>query len=391
MQTSTCRPKDQLSDGFVSQSGTVITIHTDASIFGRLRSEWDSLRKRDSDQNPFLTCDWFACWWRAFGGGRTLFLVTVRRGRHLRAILPLMLERSWQYGIPLRRLSAIGNDHTPCFDLIRDGDDEELHRAVWDHLMTLQSKWDVLDLPRLNAGSISTDSFVRLATEQGVQYNLWEQAPRSPWIDIQQCWDDYLDSRSAGFRKTLRRKMRRLSAAGKVGLETVTGPEALAQALADGLHIEADGWKSAHRTAILSQNSVSDFYTELAHIMAARGQLRLHFLTLDDVRIAFDYSIIANRCLYSLKAGHRSKHARFSPGALLLGLILAGAHEEGLIGMDLLGDSDEFKMQWTDSTRTHQWLHCYSESMRGRWWKTVKCRVYPTLRAARSVIETAPP
>lgn len=381
MQPASGHLNDQAYEGVDSQEGHVISICHDASDFERLRPEWETLRRQHEDQDPFLSCDWFAAWWRAFGGQRTLYLVTARRHGHLRAVVPLMLERTWRHGVPLRRLAAIGNDHTPRFDLVRARDDEHLHRDIWNHLMTRRNEWDVLDLPRLSADSITTACFVRLATEQDVRYSLWERAPRSPWIDIQSSWKEYLDSRSAGFRKALRRKMRRLAALGKVRLETVTGRTEIDQGLADGLHLEAEGWKGSNKSAISSQPAVRGFYTELAEVMAARGQLRLHFLTLDDVRIAFDYSIIANRCLYSLKAGHSSVHARYSPGTLLLGLILQRAHEEGLVGVDLLGDSDEFKMHWTDATRTHPWLHCYSDSLRGRLLHIIKCRLIPTVHA----------
>ena len=379
MHSAPAVPDVQSSEAVDSQAGHVVSICNHASGFERLRPEWEALRQQSEEQDPFLSCDWFNTWWRAFGGPRKLFLVTVRRHGQLCAVLPLMLERTWRHGIPLRRLAAIGNDHTPRFDLIRAGDDEHLHRAIWNHLMAHQSKWDVLDFPRLSADSITTDRFVRLAKEQHVQYSLWQGAPRSPWIEIKPSWEDYLSSCSAGFRKALRRKMRRLAERGRVSLETVTGREELDQALADGLHLEAEGWKGSNRTAISSQPADTVFYTELAEIMAARGQLRLHFLTLDDVRIAFDYSVIANRCLYSLKAGHSSAHARFSPGTLMLGLILQRAHEDGLTGLDLLGDSDEFKMHWTDTARTHQWLHCYSDSLRGRLLYIIKCRLIPIM------------
>lgn len=362
-------------------SPAVISICRDSSDFERLRKEWNTLRLPGKDQDPFLSCDWFAAWWRAFGGDRKLYLVTARRAGHLRAVLPLMLERRWFYGIPVRRLSAIGNDHTPRFDLARASDDEGLHHVIWHHLTSHQQEWDVLDLPRLEAGSVSAERFVHLATEQGQRCSLWQRAPRSPWVDIQPTWDDYLASRSAGFRKGLRRKMRRLSALGRVRLETLTGPEGLDRGLADGMLIEAEGWKGQNRTAISSQPAATSFYTELATIMAERGQLRLHFLTLDGVRIAFDYSIMANRCLYSLKAGHSSAHARFSPGTLMLSLILRDAHEEGLVGMDLLGEADEFKMQWTGKTRVHPWLHCYSDSVCGRLVHGIKCRLVPSMRA----------
>lgn len=368
----------------VSQEDLVISTLNDASGFESLRPEWEALRKQGEEQDPFLSCDWFTAWWRAFGGNHSLYLVTARHHGQLCAVLPLMLKRAWCHGIPLRRLTAIGNDHTPRFDLVRASDDERLYRSIWDYLMTRRNEWDVLDFPRLSADSITTDRFVELAAEQNVQHRLWQQAPRSPWINIQPSWDEYLQLRSAGFRKSLRRNMRRLTALGSVGLETVTGGEALEKGLADGIQLEAEGWKGSSKTAISSQPAVAGFYKELAEDMAAREQLRLHFLTLDNVRIAFDYSIFANRCLYSLKAGHSSAHARFSPGTLLLGLILQRAHEEGLFGMDLLGDSDEFKMHWTDTTRTHPWLHCYSGSFRGRFSHAVKRKIIPLISRSDS-------
>lgn len=369
---------DRPSEREISRGDLVISTFDDASAFERLRPGWETLRWPGEDQDPFLSCDWFSAWWRAFGGQRKLYLATAWQHGRLRAILPLMLERTWRHGIPLRRLAAIGNDHTPRFDLVRADDGEDLHRSIWNHLMTFEGEWDVLEFPRLSADSITTERFAGLAREQEVECSLWQNAPRSPWIDIQPTWADYLELRSSGFRKGLRRKTRRLAALGDVGLETVTGRDALDRGLADGLRIEAEGCRGSNRTAISSQPGVKGLYEDLAAAMAARGQLRLHFLTLDGERIAFDYSIIANRCLYSLKAGHSTAYARFSPGTLLLGLILRKAHDEGLVGMDLLGDTDEFKMHWTDVTRQHQWLHCYSSSVRGRLLHAIKRRSMPS-------------
>ena len=335
-----------------------------------------------------MSCDWFACWWRAFGDHRMLYLVTARHHGELVAVLPLMLERIWRHGIPLRRLAAIGNDHSPRFDLVRGCDDETLQRSIWNHLMARSANWDVLDFPRLTAGSSTLDRFTRMAREQKIRHHLWPRAPRSPWIDIQPSWEHYLDARSPGFRKTLRRKTRRMAELGTVRLETVTDDAALEDGLAEAMQIEAEGLKGSNRTAISSQPAVIRFYSELARSMAARGRLRLHFLTLDHVRIAFDYSLITNRCLYSLKAGHRSTHAPFSPGTLLLSLILQQAHKDGLSGMDLMGDADEFKMHWTDAARAHQWLHCYSESLRGRLSRSIRCRLIPKVRALWPIVET---
>lgn len=122
------------------QAAPVVETFTDPAAFDRLRQEWNGLRQPGSDQNPFFSCDWFACWWKAFGSHRRLLLVTVRKNGRLQAVLPMMLEASWRYGVPLRRLATIGNDHTPCFDLVRADNEEDLYRIVWNHLMNLRGE-----------------------------------------------------------------------------------------------------------------------------------------------------------------------------------------------------------------------------------------------------------
>lgn len=366
MQSATGYPHDRLSEGVLSPTEHIVSICSDVSDFERLRSEWESLRKPGEDQDPFLSCDWFTAWWQVFGGCHKLCLITARRHGRLRAVLPMILRRTWFHGIPVRRLGAMENDHSPYFDLVRTDDDNDLYQAIWNCLMAQASDWDVLDFPRIGADSATSEQFVRLAGQQKVRYSVWQSPTGSPWITLQSSWDAYLRSRSTSFRKALGRKMRRLAERGKVRLETVTDGEQLEQGLADALRIEAEGWKGRGGTAIASQPAVKGFYSRLAESMASLGQLRLHFLSLDGERIAFDYSIIANRCLYSLKAGHANAHARHSPGTLLLGLIVEQAHAQRLRGIDLMGEADEFKMHWTDVTRTHPWLHCYSSSFRGR-------------------------
>lgn len=383
MQPVPGRGHNETAGPVACSNAPVISICTSPADFACLRREWDALRRPGYDQDPFLSCDWFAAWWRAFGDRHKLFLVTARRQGRLLGVLPMMQRRRQCGGLWLRRLSAIGNDHTPRFDLVRGADDEGLHRAVWNYLINHQREWDVLDLPCLSAGSDTADHFVRLATEHGVPHRLWAHGPCSPWVEIQPSWAAYLASRSAGFRKALRRKRRQLDALGRVDLETVTDGPALVQALLEGFQIEAEGCRGGRRTAVLSQQRVKDFYTELAQKMAGRGQLRLHFLTLDGQRIAFDFSLCSDRSINSLKAGHRLAHARFSPGTLLLALIIQSAHEERLAGIDLLGDSDEFKMHWTAVARRHRWLHCYSISWRGRLLYLIKGRLSALLRGFR--------
>jgi len=349
-------------------------------IFDQLQPEWDELCKRACIKSPFLECRWFRWWWQAFGDDHQLQLITIRRNGQLQGILPLMSSQARLFGIPCRRLGAISNEHTPRFDLILSDDSKRVHQAAWEYLLTRQPEWDILDLPRLPDESETCRLFTQFADQTRIRHSIWMQAPGSPWISTHSNWGDYLQARSPSFRKSLRRKLRQLSNAGPYALETVTDIDAIDQALVDGFQIEAKGWKNHSKTAIASQSDALDFYTNLARDLAGNGHLRLHFLTLNEKRIAFDYSIFRHKRLYSLKSGMDLEHAHYSPGTLLLYLILQQAHDEELVEVDLLGTADEFKMQWTRNMRDSPWLLVYSGSIRARMLHALKARVLPTIK-----------
>ena len=348
--------------------------------FERLQREWDELCHRENIESPFLECDWFHAWWKAFGANHQLKLITIRQGGQLQAVLPLMMGRVWVFGIPCRRLGAISNDHSPLFDLAISGASRGIHQAIWEHLLSSRADWDILDLPQLPAHSDTFVLFREYATQEGIRHSIWDQAPGAPWVDTQTSWEEYLQDRSKGFRKALRRKLRGLSKEGDFALETLTDADAIDKALGDGFRIEAAGWKSHEKTAITSAGEALEFYTTLARVQSRKGNLRLHFLILNGRRIAFDYSIVKHKRLYSLKSGLDYRHARQSPGTLLLYLILQKAHDEGLIEVDLLGNTDAFKMQWTHKVRPSQWMLIYSFSKRARLLFTLKIRMLPAIR-----------
>ncbi len=361
-------------------TGLEIRSNCNPDIFSQLQPEWDELCARAHVKSPFLECRWFRSWWQAFGKDHQLQLVTIRRSGQLQGVLPLMLSQAWIFGIPCRRLGAISNEHTPRFDFILSDESKQIHQAAWEYLLARQPEWDILDLPRLPETSETLHLLSRFADERGIRHSIWKKAPGSPWVDMEASWGDYLQQRSAGFRKSLRRKFRQLSSAGRYVLETVTEPDAIDQALADGFQIEAKGWKNRSKTAIATQTEALVFYTRLARDLTETGNLRLHFLALDDKRIAFDYSIFRHNRLYSLKSGLDIDHAKHSPGTLLLYLILEKAHGEELLELDLLGTADEFKMQWTRNTRPNPWLLVYSDSIRGRLLFLLKVRAVPAIK-----------
>ena len=67
------------------------------------------------------------------------------------AIAPLIFERARMYGMPVRRLRLLQNDHSPRADFIVADHAEEAYRAIWTALFHERNNWDVLLLSQLPA------------------------------------------------------------------------------------------------------------------------------------------------------------------------------------------------------------------------------------------------
>jgi len=370
---------EPLRPGEAAPGALRVEVHEDPASFARLENGWRKLACPSCPCDPFMQIDWIKSWWHAFGGNERLRLVTAWQGDRLVGVLPLMLGRVRRYGIPVRRLGALVNVHSPRLDLICAQDVEGVVDTIWHHVIGTAGQWDILELPRMLSDSPTLERLVELSRSAGLRARCW-QAERSPYIETTDGWSNYLAGRSKNFRKALRRKKQRLSRMGQLSLEVVSHPVDVPAALREGLEIEADGWKGRTGTAILSNDRDRTFYEALALNAAAVGALRLHFLKLDDTRIAFDFSLrYANR-VYSLKSGYRNSHHEHSPGLVLLGLMLEHYMHSTVEEIDLLGKDDEFKKRWSRSTRSHQWLFCFAPTLRGRAVNRVKFGLIPLIK-----------
>src|SRR5213079_1130001 len=105
---------------------------------------------------------------------------------------------------------------------------------------------------------------------------------------------------------------------------------------------EAAAWKGSHGTAIVSDSAAVNFYTRLAESEADLGRLRLSFLRVAGKRIAFNYLLRSQNKLYGVKIGYDPQYHTYSPGNLLLDLILKDACAENIEEYDFLGVDDDW-------------------------------------------------
>ena len=344
-----------------------------------MEGAWNDTVDRAGLTHPFLRHEWLRTWWDAFGDGRSLLVMTVRAGRRILAIAPFMSERAKICGIPLRRVQFLHNDHTPRADVIVAERADEVYPALWNALRHGQSHWDLLQLCQLTADSPTQARVTAMAARQGLGTGTWT-CDHGPYLELKSGWHDYFNGLAAKLRQNIRNRLGRLKKLGEPAYEVLSDRGDIRAARQDALTLEASGWKREEGTSICSDPHVERFYTELADRAAASGWLRLLFLSVGGRRIATSYGASYNGRLFLFKTGYDPEFAKCSPFKLLTYYAIQDAYAGGLQEVDFLGDAEPWKLEWTRTTRPHDWLFVFGDTARARLAHAAKFRVAPAVK-----------
>ncbi len=355
---------------------------SDPEQFAALGREWNDAVERAAVPHPFLTHEWVRTWWDCFGTDAQLRIVVVRDEGRIVAIAPLMLERTRIYGMPVRRMRLLQNDHTPRTDLIVVDRQVEAYRAIWEVLTAGRDEWDVLQLSQILRESPTLGLFQQCAGEAGFATGTWASS-ESPYLELSGTWEEYLASLGSKFRSNVRNRLTRLTQIGEPVMEVLDDGARILAAREDSMRLEASGWKEQEGTAINSDAAVQRFYARLAERAGAEGWLRLLFLTVNGTRIATSYGARYAGRLFLFKTGYDPAYAKCSPFKVLTWFAVQASYAEGLREVDFLGDTEPWKLEWTETRRGHDWLFVFSDTVRAKLLYRAKFQVAPAVRQWR--------
>lgn len=356
-----------------------VDVISDPRTFREMGSSWNALVDQAGLDHPFMYHEWLLTWWECFGQGLDLYIIAVRSGKDLIALAPLIVRHRKMFGVMTRRIEAIYNDHTPRFDFIVARHHALVYRTIWAHLLQQKDRWDVVLLFQIPEGSGTFDEMAALAQADGYSTGVWSPSA-SPYIELGMGFQDFMKNLKGHHRRNIRSRFERLSTLSSVTMEMVTSRADLPEALRDAIRIEAAGWKGRQGTAIESDPAVAEFYKRLAERAANRGWLRLIFLKLGDRRIAMDYALSWNHKLYGVKIGYDPEFHTYSPGNLLLYLILQHACTAGHTEYEFLGADDAWKQDWSRVRRRHHWLYIFQKNARAQFVFSLKFGLIPAIK-----------
>jgi CelD/BcsL family acetyltransferase involved in cellulose biosynthesis len=305
--------------------------------------------------------------------------MVIRAGRRILGLAPMMRERAWMHGVPVRRMQFLHNDHTPKADVIVAERGDEVYAAFWKTLQDARRQWDVVQLSQLPGDSVTHGYVTSFAQQAAYPTTLWS-SDSSPYVELSESWPAYLKRLGPKLNQNLRNRLNRLTKLGEPSLQVIADPDAIREAREDALRLEASGWKREAGTAICSDPEVWRFYSLLADRAPANGWLRLLFLTVDGRRIATSYASSYRDRLAFFKTGYDPEFAKYAPFKLLTYYAIKDGFDRGAREVDFLGDAEPWKLEWTETIRPHDWLFVFGHTMRARLAHTAKCRAWPAMK-----------
>jgi len=350
-----------------------IRVVTEYREFLELKDQWNDLLQKSLHPLVFLTHQWIDTWWKAFGTGKSLFILLVHDGNELTAIAPLMIHEGDdillgkpRIAIKARKIEFIANVHSNRADIILGNKPSESIEEIIKFLSgDCSNYWDIISLEYLLLNSASTMFLKDTLKKKNIPYKQYPLMS-SPYLPINCTWNEYEQNLSKRYKNGIVRKIKKLSKKGNVILKKYQDTSDVGHILDQLFTIASKSWKEKENTALSSTEQTRAFYTDLAYTAAKEGWLELYILYLDAVPLVFDFSLKFENRLLSLKTEYDENYSEYSVGHALKWKQLEGIFDSGFAEYDLLGPSMPWKKIYCgENVKEHISLYVFNKNYKG--------------------------
>lgn len=308
----------------VVRSGPQIEIVAPSDLL-RLEREWAELWLRCPRVTPFGHPSWLLAWVRHYAPGRCS-AVALRDGRRLVALLPVFC---WDRALLLAGTGPSDRGEV----LVMPGFEAEATRLVQALPEAAPEPFDCIDLQQLDGTNPLLAADLGDWAEERLDGDACLLAPLRG--------EHGLDAASGRQRSHWRQELRRLHRQG--GTIGLVPTEDTGAAVEDLLTLNARRWGEQ---SVLRDRLLQALLRDAAPALAAAGLLRLHQVVLEERRIAVLFALAGRWAHHGYNSGYDPDYARFSPSAMLVGLAMSQAAQEGCRWFDFLRGHEGYKSVW---------------------------------------------
>lgn len=364
-----------------------VKIITDIDEFDMLSKPWHELVKA-SDVSIFQTFEWNRTWWKHFGSGKELYIITVFKGEKLITVVPLFIDTikmgEWTLNSCLRFIGSSvsqpqGEDlrgllpYSDYLDVIVHPDYTELLYQIFiDYFKNADlNNYEVL-FEEVPQQSFLRSLLLKGLDEFGIKYAITNHSV-CPIITLEDDWQEYLDRMSGNSRYKVRKFLKKAyGSKHKVfDIERVNNWKGGLPLYEKLVELHQKRWNKAGYPGAFIETRYYNFLKEISRLFISRGWAELVATRTpkdNDECVAVDL-------IFKFKKDVSLVHRAFdveaetsdeSPGNVLLYDSVKNGISENYNVFDFLRGAESYKFRSANSQRENKRIHIWGPNPKRR-------------------------
>jgi CelD/BcsL family acetyltransferase involved in cellulose biosynthesis len=344
--------------------------------FQLLREEWQELAEKN-DGFIYQTFEWNWIWWKYFGAGKKLHIMTLRDDKRLVGIIPLFWDTisilNWPFYSCLRFIGSrvsqpsgealLGSHcYSDYLDVIIHPDYQK--KAVFNVISYFEQAklpFHQLMLDEIPENSCLWKYLLPALDKKQYGYSV-ERSSVCPIVKLNGNWEKYLQSLSKKSRYNNRKSLRQIDEEDEKGFhieesKNIKEFESLFNVLVE---MHQDRWNKQAIPGTFAKTRIYNFNKEVTKTFYKKGWSQIRIAkpvkSVEDI-IAVDlFFKYQNRTYMVHRAMNYYSHfSKEGPGNVLLSLTLKKAANSGKDAVDFLRGEHTYKFRYANtSTKTHR-------------------------------------
>jgi CelD/BcsL family acetyltransferase involved in cellulose biosynthesis len=327
------------------------------SDFQTLKSVWNKLLDDNLlGSNVFLTWEWLSTWWKHFGAGKRLMILTVEDQGAILAVAPLMFS---EYEAPafghigkIELVAARDSDYNN-FIILRE--DAAVVNSIVDYLKNNVQGWDWIELKEIPASADKLNLMNMFSHDLSSNLTLKMNVCNScPYLVLPVSINLLMEKLSQKMRQNLMRRLREIRKDYRVELKRYDeAGYSVNQAMTFFARLNKARLSAQGMPGLLNEkyDHFRNFQDDVAERFAEKGWLGLYFLMANDEPISAEYAFEYSGKVYAYLSGFDPSYSKYSVGNLIVMLLLERLIKDGFSEYDMLRGDEPYKFEWTNTYR----------------------------------------
>jgi CelD/BcsL family acetyltransferase involved in cellulose biosynthesis len=332
----------------------------------QLSAVWDSVLRQSPEYTPWQSFDFLTSWWMHLSEKMRLRILVVERVGQPCLIMPLQISNGIRIpGMPIRMLEPI----SMIMDVNRPrlaigAFDPQAYECAFDTLWNLRHEWDLL---RVDEKEWNDQEVTFLRDHALKRTWIFRQtfSHLVPYLNLQQDWSQFLQSRSQKMRKNLKAARKKLESIGTLQLQVCETHADIAAGFETFLQLHTRSWKQKRQIEHSKSPGQKAFFARWLVAAAAREACKILVLTCNHRPVAATIAFTEGGTYYSAQIVHDQEFAPCSPGTLLEAMELELLmREQRYARYEFLGSFLSNKMRWSDTASNTSIVVVFQRSIR---------------------------